>query len=108
MAITKLTEKTVRALEAPTPSGKQELVWDEELPGFAVLCSGVSDVKTYVAQTVVKDGPKRRVTIGRCDRLKLAEAREAARACPNGFGHRPEGQGWQADAEAGARRIHKG
>ena len=47
MATIKLTEKAVARLAAPTASGKQELYWDETQAGFGVLCSGVSDVKTY-------------------------------------------------------------
>lgn len=45
MATIKLTEKTVARLAAPTASGKQELYWDLEQPGFGVLCSGVSNTK---------------------------------------------------------------
>jgi hypothetical protein len=50
MAPIKLTEKNVARLAAPTASGKQELYWDGEQAGFGVLCSGVSDVKTFIAR----------------------------------------------------------
>jgi integrase len=80
MATIRITEKSVSGLRAPTASGKQELTWDAELKGFGVLASGVSTTKTFVAQAKVKgSGLTRRVTIGRCDRLKVAEAREKAR-----------------------------
>jgi integrase len=77
MPTIKLTEKAVAAL--PFATGRQELFWDTELSGFGVLVSGATDVKTYVAQASLKTGNRRRVTIGRCDRLKLAEARVHAR-----------------------------
>jgi integrase len=81
VATIKLTEKAVQLLRAPTASGRQELFWDETQAGFGVLCSGVSDTKTYIAQTVIHNTRlKRRVTIGRCDRLKVTEARVKAKA----------------------------
>jgi hypothetical protein len=76
MAKTKLTEKAIAAL--PSATGRQELYWDTELPGFGVLVSGANDVKTFIAQASL-NGNRRRVTIGRCDRLKVAEARVHAR-----------------------------
>jgi integrase len=79
MATTKLTERSVLALRAPTASGKQELTWDTELRGFGVLCSGVGNTRTFVAQAALANGLRRRVTIGRCDRLKVTEARDKAR-----------------------------
>jgi hypothetical protein len=39
----RLTEKAVRGLPAPDPSGKQVLYWDKELKGLGVLCSGTSE-----------------------------------------------------------------
>lgn len=80
MATIKLTERSLAKLKAPTASEKQELTWDEELKGFGVLCSGTTDTKTFVAQAKVKgSGLTRRVTVGRTDRLKVADAREKAR-----------------------------
>jgi Arm DNA-binding domain len=79
VATIKLTEKSVARLQAPTASGKQEIFWDKDPKGFGVLCSGVGDTKTFIAQAKVKgSGLKRRVTIGRCDCLKVEEARERA------------------------------
>src|SRR5215831_15819509 len=77
MPTVKLTERSVEIL--PTGTGKQVLYWDTELSGFGVLCSGVSDAKTYIAQAKLRTGNRRRVTIGRCDRLKVHEARDKAR-----------------------------
>jgi hypothetical protein len=79
VATIKLTEKSVATLKAPTASGKQELSWDTDLKGFGVLCSGITNTKTFVAQAALATGLRRRVTIGRCDRVKVAEARDKAR-----------------------------
>ncbi len=75
----KLTKTAVERLQAPDPSGKQVLHWDTELRGFGVLCSGVTNSKTYVVQRDVKDGAKgRRVTIVATNVFGLDEAREEA------------------------------
>ncbi len=47
----KLTKTAVERLQAPDPSGKQVLHWDTELRGFGVLCSGVTNSKTYPRPT---------------------------------------------------------
>jgi hypothetical protein len=60
----KLTEKTIAKMKAPDPSGRQVLHWDTELRGFAVLCSGVSNARTYIAQRDLPNGRARRVTVG--------------------------------------------
>jgi hypothetical protein len=75
---TKLTEKVVAQLQAPDPSGRQKLYWDSELRGFGVLCSGVTNVRTYVTQRDLPDGRTRRVTIGAVSELTLDAARRAA------------------------------
>ncbi len=74
----KLTKRAVDRLQAPDPSGKQELHWDTELKGFAVLCSGVTNAKTYIAQRDLPDGRTRRVTVAAVKELDLEEARGAA------------------------------
>jgi integrase len=76
----KLTEKSIAKLKAPTPTGKPIIYWCEELRGFGVLCSGVTNTRTYVAQRDLPGGPTRRVTIAACNEMGLAEARDAARA----------------------------
>jgi len=75
----KLTEKAILKMPAPDPSGKQVLHWDTELKGFAVLCSGVSNARTYVVQrTLPGSGKSRRLTVGGVNELTLAAARDRA------------------------------
>src|SRR5262249_20249964 len=75
----KLTERTLAKLVAPTASGKQEITWDTELRGFGVLCSGVSNSRTYVCQRDLPGGKTRRLTIAAVTEMPLAEARNSAR-----------------------------
>jgi len=58
----KLTEKAVAKLAAPTQNGRPVLFWDNELKGFAVLCSGKSNAKTYVVQRDLPGGRPRRLS----------------------------------------------
>lgn len=74
----KLTEKAIAKLRAPTASGKQEAYWDTELRGFAVLCSGVSNAKSYIVQRDLPGGKTRRVTIAAVNEMALADAKDAA------------------------------
>jgi integrase len=74
----KLTEKTIAKMKAPDPSGRQVLHWDTELRGFAVLCSGVSNARTYIAQRDLPNGRARRVTVGAVNELALDKARHRA------------------------------
>jgi integrase len=60
----KLTRRTVAAIKAPDPSGRQVIHWDADLKGFGLLASGVTDAKTYVIQRRLPDGRTRRVTVG--------------------------------------------
>lgn len=80
MSTIKLTEKAVGKLKAPTVSGKQEIAWDADLKGFGVLCSGVTEAKTYILQRTLPGGKTRRISLGRCNVLSLAEARKQAEA----------------------------
>jgi integrase len=73
----KLTESAIRRLPAPDPSGKQKLHFADEPKGFAVLCSGVSNARTFVLQRAV-NGKTRRVTIAPV--VGVAGEFEAARA----------------------------
>jgi integrase len=75
-----LTERRVRALKAPDPSGKQVLHWDTKLRGFGVLCSGVTNAKTYVVQRELPGRKTRRVTIAPVNLIPLGKAREEATA----------------------------
>jgi integrase len=75
----KLTEKTIAArCHAPDPSGKQQPYWDKELKGFGVLCSGITNVRSYIVQRDMPNGKTRRVTIGAVAEIPLAEARKRA------------------------------
>lgn len=74
MAQVKLTEKTVRRLPAPDPSGRQALYWDTAMPGFGVLCSGTSAIKTYVVRGTIR-GSGIRKTIARVNLISLSHAR---------------------------------
>lgn len=65
-------------LAAPDPSGKQVYFWDTGLKGFAVLCSGTTNAKTYVVQRDVH-GKARRVKVAAVAELSLADARQRAR-----------------------------
>jgi integrase len=80
----RLTERAVRALLAPDPSGKQCLYWDEGMKNFGVLVSATSDAKSYVVQGVV-NGMGIRKTIGRTDVLTLDQARDKAKQMIGGF-----------------------
>src|SRR4051794_39636203 len=73
-----LTERSVAKLAAPDPSGKQIYHWDVALRGFGVLCSGTSNLKTYVVQRDVH-GKARRAKVAAVAELSLADARERAR-----------------------------
>ena len=74
----KLTEKSVNRLRAPTADRKQTVYWDEELRGFGVLLSGVSNSRTYVAQRDLPNGKTRRVTIAAVFEMALADAKRQA------------------------------
>ena len=74
----RLTEKSLAKIKAPDPSGKQVLHWDVELRGFAVLTSGVSNARTYIAQRDLPSGKTRRVTVGAVNEISLEVARERA------------------------------
>jgi hypothetical protein len=66
-------------MRAPDPSGKQVLYWDNQLRGFGVLASGVSNAKSYVVQQVLPGGRTRRVTIARTNLIKLDAATQRAK-----------------------------
>lgn len=73
-----LTERSIAKLAAPTPSGQQVYHWDTTLRGFGVLCSGTSNLKTYVVQRDVH-GKARRAKVAAVAELSLANARQRAR-----------------------------
>jgi integrase len=73
-----LTEKIIARMPAPDPSGKQTLHWDTTIKGLAVICSGVSNNKTYVCQRDLPNGKTRRITVGAVNALTLDQARRRA------------------------------
>ena len=78
MPTIKLTEKIVRQISAPDPSGRQTIYWDQELRGLGVLVSGRSATRTYIVQRRLPNGSSRRITIGPTNLLKLADATKRA------------------------------
>ena len=78
MPTVKLTERALAKLQAPTSTGKQGLVWDSELKGFAVLLSGATGARSFVVQRTLPGGRTRRITVGPCNVLSLADARSKA------------------------------
>ncbi|HWI28211.1 MAG TPA: tyrosine-type recombinase/integrase, partial [Stellaceae bacterium] len=80
MSTIKLNAKTIQKIKAPDPSGKQVLHWDKDLRGFGILCSGVTNARTWVVQAPLRDGSGRRprVSIGPVNVLDADEARSRA------------------------------
>ena len=74
----KFTEKSIRALKAPDPSGQQVLYWDTELPGFGILCSGKTTAKTYVVRGSIR-GKDIRKKIERVGLIPLQEGSRRAK-----------------------------
>jgi integrase len=75
----KLTQHFIdKKLRAPHASGRQTIFWDDVLHGFGVLCSGVTNSRTFVVQRDV-NGKARRVTVASVAEMKVEEARERAR-----------------------------
>lgn len=72
------TVRIIKKLQAPDPSGKQVIHWDDTLRGFGVLCSGVSNTKTFIAQRDLPGGKARRVTVGAVAEISLDVARKRA------------------------------
>ena len=76
----KLTQHVVdKRLRAPHPSGKQVPYWDANLPGFGLICSGVTTTKSYVVQRDLPGGRTRRLTVASAAEMPLAAARDKAR-----------------------------
>jgi len=79
MAVVKLTKRLVERTSAPSPTGKQQIFWDEELSGFGMLVSATTDKKSFIVQRDIK-GKTRRVTVAPTSVLDLEQARERAKA----------------------------
>ncbi|MCB1886604.1 MAG: integrase family protein [Rhodocyclaceae bacterium] len=70
----KLTKAAIEGL--PLPDGRESIVRDSELKGFAVRVTS-SGHKSYIVEKKVA-GKTRRITLARCDLIPLREAREVA------------------------------
>jgi integrase len=78
----KLTERTIAKLKAAR--GQQVLFWDEDLPGFGILCSGTTGTKTFIAKgSVAGRGVRRK--LGRAGVMSLSDARAKAKKVMVGF-----------------------
>ena len=79
MPTIKFTKRSVEALKAPDPSGKQALYWGEgEYTGLGILVSGITASKSWVVQG--KLGRKtKRYTIGPVSVFDIPAAWEIAR-----------------------------
>lgn len=75
MATIPLTHRTLQGLETDQ---KRKTWWDENLPGFGVRVSGLTNRKTFVVRYRA-NGTRRRYTIGTFERMSLAEARKEAK-----------------------------
>jgi integrase len=80
----KLTERVIPRLKGrPASSNSKEPVayWDKDMPGFGVVVSTKTGLKSYVAQRDLPNGRSRRVTIGvvGTEIPTLEDAREQAR-----------------------------
>ncbi len=71
----KLTKRTVDAFK---PSDKEQLVWDDELPGLCLRVKS-SGVRSYIIQYRNRQGRSRRLTLGRHGVLTAEQARREAR-----------------------------
>ncbi len=74
----RFNQKWIDALKAPDPDGKQKVYFDDTDRGFGVQVSGTSRSKVYIVQRDIC-GKTHRRTVGSCEELQLARAREIAR-----------------------------
>ncbi|OAI30934.1 hypothetical protein A1351_22315 [Methylosinus sp. R-45379] len=74
----KFTLARIDKLASPAPR-KDALFFDDEQRGLAVRVTA-SGGKTFLAQYTAPGGAKRRIPLGRCDGISLADARDAVRA----------------------------
>jgi integrase len=76
MARIRLTKTLVDDLLPPEKG--QSFVWDSEVPGFGVRITPTG-IKAWIVQTRVRLGKERRIAIGFCSKVPLAEARQEAK-----------------------------
>ena len=75
-----LTDKSIARLKAPHPSGKQTFYWDTAQTGLAVLVSGTTDTKSFMAKGPL-NGKAVVKALGKVSVMTLAEARQAREKC---------------------------
>jgi integrase len=74
-----LTAQTIKGIKPPSGAIKSVEYWDTTTTGFG-LRVGYKGRKVYIVRYLVRgSGVKRRVTIGRADRIPLADARARAK-----------------------------
>lgn len=75
----KVTKRAIEALK-PHPAGRgyQNILWDDDLKGFGVICSA-GGVKSFICQYRLRSRRTRRMVIGRCSVFSPDEARAEAR-----------------------------
>lgn len=97
-----LTEERIRAI--PAPATGEYVLWDSKISGFGVRCFP-SGRKVFILMYRPAGGgraaPKRRMTLGEFEKVKLGAARSAAQ---NYLGQIATGADPQADRKAVARR----
>jgi integrase len=76
----RFTKRSIDALVAPDPSGRQTLYWSEDraMLGLGIVVSGVSPSKSWICQGNV-NGKAVRITLGPVAQLTIDEAWEMAR-----------------------------
>lgn len=74
----KLTQSKIPQLKHPGGGNRAMIFWDDSLPGFGVRVYP-SGRRSYVIIYRTENGLKRWLTVGPCNVLTLAEARDAAR-----------------------------
>ena len=79
MPRTRLSQKFIDKLKAPTSTGKPQIFWDLAEPGFGLLVSGKTNQMAFVAQRDLPNGKTRRVTLAKVTELTLDQARQEAR-----------------------------
>jgi integrase len=74
----RFTKQTVARITAPDTSGRQKLLWDDDLKGFGMLISGTTTARSWVVQKALPNGNRRRITIGAVNVLTVEQARDRA------------------------------
>jgi integrase len=95
---------TKRIVDDVSPSSRDQIIWDEELPGFGLRCRPGGS-KTFIAQYRAgggRSGTSRRFTIGRYGVLTVEEARSEAKRVLGSVAH---GRDPSGDRQAKRREM---